>query len=186
MGWSTLTTSFSRSHLFLQMKEIGPWEWGCIWDCTSCCYSSILDKTKVQANTLLHTLLRCDLFSLGLCLLVSPLEVLLPLKLWGGNGGLEAFTGLNVILCLLNVLIPGDAFRTTLCRDLVSSRPADDSRPSWAIECSVCIEMPAWSSKGGCTVAIWSGVRMFSFDLKKKKTLASHLQSFNMLSFCWT
>ena len=42
------------------------------------------------------------------------------------------------MLCLVYVLIPGDAFAATLCRDPVPSRPADDSRTSWATEGSVC------------------------------------------------
>ena len=126
------------------------------------------EDTKVQANALLLTVLRCDLSSLGLCRLVSPVELLLLFKLWGGIGGLEEFTGLNVMLCLVNVLIPGDAFGTTLCRDPILSRPADDSRTRWATECSGCIVMRGSSKSGGCTVAISSGVRMFSLDLKKK------------------
>lgn len=137
-------------------------------DYTSCCSATILNKTKVQANTLLLTLLRCDLSSLGFCRLVSPLELLLLFKLWGGIGGLEEFTRLNVMLCLVNVLIPGDASGATLCRDPIPSRPADDSRTRWATECSGCIVIRGWSSSGGCTVAISSGVRMFSLDLKKK------------------
>ena len=107
-------------------------------DYTSRCLATILNKTEVLASTLILTLLRCDLSSLAFCRLVSPLELLLLFKLWGGIGGLEEFTGLNVMLCLVYVLIPGDAFATTLCRDPVPSRPADDSRTSWATEWSVC------------------------------------------------
>ena len=108
---------------------------------TSCCLATILKKTKVQTNTLLLTLLRCDLSSLGLCRLVSQLELLLLFKLWGGIGGLEEFTELNVMLCLVKLLIPGDASGATLCRDPVPSRPAGDSRTSWATEWSACIVM---------------------------------------------
>ena len=114
-----------------------PWE----QDYTSCYLATILNNTKDQANTLPLTLLRCDLSSLGLCRLVSPLELLLLFKLCGGIGGLEEFTGLNVMLCLVNVLIPGDISGVTLCRDPVPSRPADDSRTSWATEWSARIVM---------------------------------------------
>ena len=143
-------------------------------DYTSWCLATILNKAKVQASTLLLTLLRCDLSSLALCRLVSPLELLLLFRFWGGIGGLEEFTGLNVMLCLVYALIPRDASAATLCRDPVPSRLADDSRTSWATEWSAFIVMRGWSSSGGCTIAIWSGARMFSLDLKKKGWLYTY------------
>ena len=73
--------------------------------------------------------------------MVSPVELLLLFRFWGGIGGLEEFTGLNVMLCLVYALIPRDASAATLCRDPVPSRLADDSRTSWATEWSAFIVM---------------------------------------------
>ena len=59
-------------------------------------------------------------------------------------GGLEEFTGLNVMLCRVNVLIPGDDSGVALCRDPDPSRPADDSRTSCVTEeLLVCAAMRA-------------------------------------------
>ena len=50
------------------------------------------------------------------------------------------FTGLNVKLCLVNDLIPGEDSGVALCRDPVPcrdpgpSRPADDTRANGGIE----------------------------------------------------
>ena len=82
-------------------------------------------------------------------------------------GGLEEFAGLNVMLCLVNVLIAEDESGVALCRDPVPSRPADDSRTSCLTEeLPVWAVIRGWSSTGGCIIDIWSGVRMSSLDLE--------------------